>query len=245
MATLKQIYKGGTTSAGQLFFPGLMPSSEAGENGWQDWVTGSANGKAAAHDYAAGFFRDMVYDDPAWHYRTASVDESLRAADEKLAGTLNSTDPHLEKFKARGGKLILYHGWLDPAISPLNSVKYYLSVSSAMGQAATDEFVRLYMVPGMRHCVGGPGPFIFGQLGVARSRDSAHNIFTALEEWAERGTAPNSIIATKLKDDKDPAKGVLLTRPLCPFPQQMKFAGNGSPSEAGSFSCQIHNGSAD
>ena len=237
VATLKQIYRGAITSTGQMIFPGLMPSGEAGKDGWEAWVTGTDPRSASGHAYTEGFFRNMVFDDPNWSYRDANVDSALKAADQKLSAVLNATDPNLSAFRARGGKLILYHGWLDPAISPLGTIDYYRSVVATMGQKSAETFVRLYMVPGMRHCAGGPGPFIFGQLGIASSRDSAHNVFTALEEWVEQDTAPGSIITTKFIDENQPSKGIQMTRPLCPYPQESQYIGRGSTNDAESFRC--------
>jgi feruloyl esterase len=168
----------------------------------------------------------MVYDDPDWNYKAADLDEAVQANDVKLAKILNATDPNLWPFKARGGKLILYHGWNDPAISALNTINYYASVAKRMGARETDAFVRLYMVPGMQHCGGGPGPNSFGQ-----------NIQSALEQWVEQATAPSSIIATKYVEG-DSSKGVKMTRPLCPYPQAATWTGTGSTDDAANFVCK-------
>ena len=106
-----------------------------------------------------------------------------------------------------------------------------------MGGQSVGEFVRLYMVPGMQHCAGGPGPYMFGQLGIGTARDPGHNVFVALEEWVEGGRAPAAIIATKLNDDHDPSKGIRMTRPLCPYPQIATYDGKGDQNNAGSFVC--------
>ena len=112
-------------------------------------------------------------------------------ADAKTAHKLDATDPNLEAFEARGGKLILYHGWNDPAISALNTIHYYGSVLGRMGRPETDAFVRLFMVPGdPQHCDGGPGPSSFGQFGPAPSNEPRRNVTTALEQWVEKGEAP-------------------------------------------------------
>jgi Tannase and feruloyl esterase len=235
--TLQKIYAGGSDSQGSQIFPGAMPTGEDGEGGWKDWLTGPEFGKASMVAYSTSFFQNMVFEDPQWNYHTANVSAALRVADQKLAPVLNATDPDLQGMKTRGHKLILYHGWLDPAISPLGSVRYYRRVVSKMGQQSADEFLRLYMVPGMRHCVGGPGPYMFGQLGVSVSRDPAQNIFVALEKWVEKDIAPQSIIATKLNDDHDSSKGVLMTRPLCPFPETAVYDGKSDPKKAAAFVC--------
>ena len=234
---LKAIYAGPTSPHGQQIFPAVMPSGEDGAGGWKDWIIGNTFEHSALVAFATGFFQDMVFNDANWSYHTTDADQALQAANQKMASVLNATDPDLSKLKARGGKLILYHGWLDAAISPVNSINYYQSVISKMGEQSTAEFVKLYMVPGMRHCFGGPGPSIFGQLGISMSRDPQENMFTSLERWVEQGSAPDTIIATKLKDEKDRSKGILMTRPLCPYPAVAVYDGKGDPNIAGSFSC--------
>jgi hypothetical protein len=138
----------------------------------------------------------------------------------------NATNPDLGAFKDRGGKLILYHGWSDAAVPPLSTVNYYSQVVSKMGQKAAD-FSRLYMVPGMQHCGGGPGPNIFRE-----------PITTALERWVENGAAPDTVIAMKYKVDGDPTSGVVRTRPLCPYPQVARYSGSGSIDQASNFVCR-------
>jgi hypothetical protein len=179
----------------------------------------------------------MVYEKADWNYKGANVEAALNVAEEKTAAKLNATDANLEAFKARGGKLILYHGWNDPAISALNTINYYNSVSTRMGLKTADAFVRLYMAPGVQHCGGGPGPDSFGA-GGAGSKDPQHNMALALEQWVEKGTAPSAVIATKYADG-DPAKGAKMTRPLCPYPQIAKYKGNGDPNDAGNFVCAL------
>jgi hypothetical protein len=230
VAALRKIYSGGQDSHGNLIFPGLMPGDEAGT--WKSWITGSAPGGS---NYIQNYFRYMVYDDPAWNGLTASVDQALTTADQRTAGQLNSTDPDLSRFHARGGKLILYHGWNDPAISPLNTIAYYESVQSKLGKEKARTFVSLYMVPGMGHCAGGPGPSAFGQLGIPSAKGEPFGIFTALERWVETGVQPGSIVATKYTADKK----VEMTRPLCPYPQVATYNGTGDQADAASFSCRL------
>jgi feruloyl esterase len=228
VAWLKGIYSGGHTSDGTLIFPGLMPGDEAGA--WKDWVIGEAPGGS---NYVQNYFRYMVLGDPTWSALTADVDASVKAADAKTAGDLNSTDPDLSKFAARGGKLILYHGWNDPAISPLNTISYYQSVGKTMGADKEASFVRLYMVPGMEHCAGGPGPSAFGQLGIPTSKEQPFGVFTALEDWVEKDTVPGAITATKYSAAQKP----VMTRPICPYPQAPKYNGSGDPNDSASFAC--------
>jgi hypothetical protein len=236
VSSLKKLYGGGQDSHGKQIFPGYMPGAEDGANGWAAWITGTGPGKASGPAYAENYFRYMVFEDSGWNLLTANVDVAEHMADEKTAHALNAMDADLSRFRARGGKLILYHGWNDPAISPVNTINYYNSVMATMGAQNADGFIRLYMVPGMQHCFPGPGPNSFGQTGHTTAKGPAFGIYDALELWVEKGTAPESIVATKYVDD-DPAKGVQMTRPLCPYPQIADYKGSGDTNDFANFAC--------
>jgi Tannase and feruloyl esterase len=237
LGSLNTLYEGAHDSRGKQIFPGFMPGAEDGPQGWAPWILGSGPGKASGPVYAENYFRYMVFQDPAWNLLSADLDTAAAAADEKTAAILNATDADLGSFKARGGKLILYHGWNDPAISPLNTINYYKSVVAKMGADNTASFVRLYMVPGMQHCIPGPGPNWFGQTGHPTAKGKPYGVFDALEEWVDKGIVPRDIIATKYVDD-DPTKGVQMTRPLCPYPQIAKYKGTGDTNDAANFTCE-------
>jgi feruloyl esterase len=238
VTALNKIYAGPKNSKGERIFPGYSPGGEEGMGGWPNWITGPAPGKSLQFAFTTGFFINMVFDDPAWDFKTLGIDAGVKIADDKQARTLNATDPNLKAFKARGGKLIIYHGWSDAAIPPLNAIDYYNSVVTTMGPQDTDRFVRLYMAPGMQHCGGGPGPTSFGQFGMPNApTDPQHNMSAALEQWVEKGIAPDKIIATKYVSDLNPAQGVKMTRPLCPFPQIAKYKGTGEINDESSFVC--------
>jgi hypothetical protein len=236
IASLKKFYAGGRNSHGEPIFPGFTPGAEEGPGGWSSWILGAGPGAAAGIIYMENYFRYMVFDDPAWSPLTTNIDMAERTADEKTARVLNATDPDLRRFQARGGKLILYHGWNDPAISPLNTINYYNSVLTTMGAPAAENFIRLYMVPGMQHCVSGPGPNWLGQGGTVTAKGPEHGIYAALEQWVETGTAPDTIIATKYIGDNQ-SKGVQMTRPLCRYPQIAKYKGSGDTNDYASFVC--------
>ena len=235
VTALKKLYAGPRDAQGHEIFPGYLPGAEEGPGGWSTWITGAAPGKSLLFAFGGGYFSNMVYEKADWNYKEPSVDEAVKAADEKTAQYLNATDANLSAFKARGGKLILYHGWNDPAISALNTIIYYNDVVSKMGAAEVKAFARLYMVPGMQHCGGGPGADSIGQ-GGAGAKDARHNVTLALEQWVEKGIAPSSIIATKYGSG-DSAKSVKMTRPLCAYPQVAKYKGSGDSNEAKNFIC--------
>ena len=241
VVALEKLYAGPTDAKGQRIFPGHMPGGELGPNGWGAWITGSAPGKSLELMFGDGFFSDMVFDNSSWNFRTSNLDADVRLADAKMARILNAANPNLAAFRSHGGKLILYHGWSDSAISPLNTVDYYQSVVARMGSRRTKQFVRLYMVPGMQHCGLGPGPSSFGA-GPSANANPADSMFSALENWVQHGVAPQTIVATKYANPMNPASGVEMTRPLCPYPQIAAYKGAGNTNEAANFVCRMPGG---
>src|SRR5215471_8867248 len=236
VATLKTLYRGLQGAKGNQIFPGYLPGAESGQGGWGLWITGPAPAKSLMAAFAKGYFSNFVYEKPDWDFGSFNVDAGLKAADEKTAGALNATDPDLHKFKARGGKLILYHGWDDPAIPAVNTVNYYESVMAKMGRKDADAFVRLYMAPGVQHCGGGPGPDSFGQVGLLSYTDPSHSMAAALEQWVEEGTAPATIIASQYEGQE--RQHAVMTRPLCVYPQTAKYKGSGDAMDAANFTCE-------
>jgi feruloyl esterase len=239
VATLTLIHDGARTAGGLPFSPGYSPSGEAAAGGWAEWITGETMESALLFGFSTQFFTNIVHADPAWSYRTFNLDRDSKAAVEKAAHTLDATDADLSRFRAHGGKLILYHGWNDAAIPALHVVEYYQKVGATLGAEQTDSFVRLFMVPGMQHCGGGAGPDTFGQNRPGVNDDPLHDIDAALERWVEQGVAPEKLIATKYKEGAPSASGVSVTRtrPLCPYPQVAKWTGSGSTDDAANFVC--------
>jgi feruloyl esterase len=216
--SVRKIYEGAKDpSTGKRFWYGYEKSSETF---WPGHINNPFNTPIS-------YLKYMVLKDPKWDWKTFSFSDPksfafLEDASNKLGSVLDSTNPDLTSFEKRGGKLILYHGWLDQNIAPRNTVQYFESVQKTMGGARkTDDFVRLFMAPGMTHCSGGPGP---GNL----------DALSSLEQWVEEGTAPVRIIASHSSAGK-----VDRTRPLCPYPQVAKYKGTGSTDDAASFVCTL------
>ena len=252
----RKIYRGPRNpQTGELIFPGYEPGSEANPANWPNWIVGASRavdlsmspGQALHLAFGSGFFADFVFQSANFDFRTLNFTSDVDLADDEFAAILNSTDPDLRPFNARGGKMIHYAGWADSAIAPINSVNYYNSVTAGLSSKAhrdhdggrleeIQEFYRLFMVPGMAHCTGGDGPNGFGNgASVAPVVDADHDLLKALERWVEQGVPPEKIIATHYVNN-DPTNGVQFQRPLCPFPQVARFK-VGDPTNADSFEC--------
>jgi pimeloyl-ACP methyl ester carboxylesterase len=227
--------------------PGIFPGYRAGGDeasnvlNWPLWMTDTGNPANGLQGlFGTNFFKYMVFPNSGWTPSTNSPAENAHAADVRTGAILNSIDPNLRPFKSHGGVLIQYVGWGDTAISPQSDINYHQAVAQEMGgREDTRDFYRLFMVPGMAHCAGGPGANAFGQIGAANGpnpSDASDDILTALDQWVENRNAPDKIIATKYVND-DPTQGIAFQRPLCPFPQFAKYNGKGSTTSAASFAC--------
>jgi feruloyl esterase len=193
-------------------FPGLEPGSEMG------WAT---FGGPQAFGIGTQMYQFMVFKDPNWDYKKLNFDSDMAAVDKIENGVVNAMDPNLKPFFARGGKMIQYHGWADQQIPSGSSVEYYQSVLDTMGGIGNvKENYRLFMVPGMGHCGGGDGP-------------SSFDMLAALEQWVEKGKAPDSIPAAHLTNGQPDR-----TRILCPYPQVATYKGSGSTDDAANFACK-------
>ena len=202
---------------GEQIFTGWPKGSEAfGETAGQSWRSYITDAKEPSR---AGTFKHWLFNDPNWDARTLDFDRDFAYMNERLPH-MHAVDANLAPLKKSGAKMISYAGWMDPVVPPQDTAAYYESVAKVMGgYDKTRDFFRLFMAPGMGHCAGGPGPNSFDML-------------TALENWVEKGTAPDKIIATKSTAGK-----VERTRPLCPYPTVARYTGKGSVDDAASFAC--------
>jgi feruloyl esterase len=242
VAQVRRIYQGFADAfTGAQIWPPYLRGSE------DQWGGHLSQGTGANGNPPVNYFRFFVYKNPSWFYTdpafnmdSAATLNDIYAADLHYAPILDSVDPDLRPFGWNGRKIIMYHGWKDQNIAPLNSVNYYNQVvarvagfsngfpsaiteQSPLYKAAlkkTQNFARLFMVPGMQHCNGGPGPNTFDALG-------------ALVQWVENGVAPDQIMATH-----STAGVVDRTRPLCTYPKVATYTGTGSINDAANFVCQ-------
>ncbi|QYE36539.1 tannase/feruloyl esterase family alpha/beta hydrolase [Polymorphobacter sp. PAMC 29334] len=180
LKTVKLIYGGTRDPDGGKLLPGLKPGAEALDHSWKDWGISTTPGRVdPSHDYPRNHFAFLVKKDP--NFKLANLtDADIVQGDRELGPILDAASPDLSAFKARGGKLIQYHGWNDPAIAPGYSLDYYKQVQAKMGPST--DFYRLFMVPGMLHCAGGDAP-------------TRVDWFATLEQWAEEGKAPDAVVA--------------------------------------------------
>ena len=211
----KKIYSPGKNArTGAELFPSLVPGSELG------WGIQAQGPNPSQNIYDQYLY--VVFKDPNWDWRTFDFDKDIAKSEQPDNIVMNATDPNLTKFFAHDGKLLMYHGWSDPNVSPLNTLKYYKSVVDTMGGAGkVSNNIRLFMEPGMGHCGGGEGPNTFDKV-------------TPLDQWVQQKKAPDALLASHSTAGK-----VDRTRPLCAYPEVAKYKGSGSIDEAANFSCAL------
>jgi feruloyl esterase len=215
VGAVRKIYTAATNPrTGATLFPSLVPGSELG---WAVLGAGPDPSQVIFDHY-----KFVVFKNPAWDWRTFDFDKDVTLSEDPDNLVMNSTDPNLTPFFAHHGKVLMYHGWADPNISPLATIQYFKSVQDTMGGAQkTADSIRLFMAPGMGHCQGGEGPNKIDFVGT-------------LENWVEKGNPPDKMIASHSTNGK-----VDRTRPLCPYPQVAKYKGSGSIDDAANFSCAL------
>jgi feruloyl esterase len=215
ISALGKIYGGVRNSKGKLLFPGEPVGSET------VWAENLVGPSKLVLPRAESQMKFAVLDPPpgpSWSYTQFNFDTDPPRL-EKAGKELNALNTDLAPLKKRGGKIVQYSGWADQQVNPLPGIQYYETVSKQMGAEATRDFYRLFMVPGMFHCNGGPGC-------------SSVDWLTPLVEWVEKGKAPDEIPGAHV--EKGETKR---TRPLCPYPQVAKYKGSGSIDDTASFAC--------
>jgi feruloyl esterase len=210
----KMLYGDIKTKKGEIIWTGFSPGGELQYTS----LTAKIDTNAPPSPFPLDSIRILAYQDPNWDWRTWDLDRDTALAKEK-AGFIDVHTRDLSAFKARGGKLLLYHGWSDPGIAAGNTVNIYKGVLSKMG-AKQDNWLRLFMIPGMGHCSGGPGTDQFNKMAV-------------IERWRESGIAPDEIPAAHVTGST-----VDMTRPLCPYPKVAVYKGSGSMNDAANFACK-------
>ena len=221
VTTARKLYGGpGNPITHEAIYPGLTRGSEF------DWNSMTPQGAPPRYN---SLFKWTFGAD--WNWKTFDFNHDVTAVDAKLASALNATDPDLHTFKAHGRKLIVYHGWADVVVPSLESINYYRNVETAQLKDAashhhgkseeTQAFYRLFMIPGMAHCAGGPG------LNEIDAMDS-------IELWVEKGIAPGKLIARRINTSV-----TAMTRPACPYPQTVHYDGHGDTNNAASFTCVL------
>jgi feruloyl esterase len=207
----KTIYSPVKTKSRETVYPGRSPGFETG---WRIPTPGQQLNP---------LFGDMPkyvgHQDAGWDMMSFDLDTDLALA-LKNGGFVEANDPDLSKFKARGGKLLLYHGWADPGPAPENTINYLEAVKAKLG-GKQEDWMRLFLLPGVGHCGGGAGPDQADFLG-------------ALEQWREGGKAPEQIVATRRAGRGAQTE---MSRTLCPFPQVARYNGAGSTNDAKNFTC--------
>ncbi len=236
--TARAFYSGPSDRSGRALYYGWPRGSEApGRFGW-DFLQTPINGQPAF----GGLFKWVF--GPAWDWRSFDLDRDMPKVDAALGPVVNdAVTGDIGAFRARGGKLIIYHGWTDTLVAPEQTLAFYDRVSRASGGVAkARSFARLFLAPGVMHCGAGPGPDGFNAANGAApppaSETPKDDLFAALTHWVEDGAPPAQVIATRYVDGT-PAKGVALQRPLCAYPEKAWYRGAGDTSDARNFTCAV------
>lgn len=212
VSALRDIYNGvKNPRTGELVFSGFEPGSE-------QLLMALTSGNEP-FPVATSYFRDVVFNDPSWDFRSFDYDKDLETSYKAGSGILDAPADGLSKFFKGGGKLLLSHGWADGLIPATNTISFYKTMTGEMNSKKATDSVRLFMLPGVSHCSGGDGP-------------STVDMLSIIDKWASGGKAPERIIASSLPNQKT------MTRPLCPYPQVPVYKGSGSTDDAANFTCK-------
>jgi len=236
--TARDFYSGPVSPVGRSLYYGWLRGSEAPSGfGWRFLET-PFNGEAAFD----GLFKWVFGAD--WNWREFNFERDMPKVDAVLGPAVNGViRGDMGRFRARGGKLVIFHGWADTLVAPGQTLDFYNRLGNEFGgMKKVQVFARLFMAPGMMHCGGGAGPNAFNSANGSQrkppSRTPQYDLFTAMTQWVENGDVPAQIIATKYTND-EPAKGISMQRPLCAYPKMAWYKGNGDPNDAGNFICAV------
>ena len=221
VAAVRSVYEGVKTADGRT---ASYPLSRGSEASWSRFIVlapvpGATTGTGDAGNGLGGL-RKALFGDPEYDLTAFNAERDLlRVRSGEFAQAYEAQNPNITPFIAHGGKLLLWHGFDDPGPSPLSTIEYYEAIRQSTGsqERSTDASVRLYLLPGVYHCRGGPGADGFDSLA-------------ALDRWVESGQAPDHEIATR-EDGK-------LSRPLCAYPTLARYKGTGDPADASRFECR-------
>ena len=227
-----RIYQGAHKSDGTALFQGFARGSELK---WPQMWASKTPGGSSWDFWRYSVFQDLQFQNINFDFdHDAERGLSTVRAGMKVADIYN-VKPDLTAFRAHGGKLIMYHGWADEQVTPFASLDFYSQIKARQGQAGTDGFLRMFMLPGIAHCSGGLGAGNIGGATPALSHDPQHDVVAALDAWVVHHQAPSILIAAHLDDGKKADR----TRPLCPFPQEAHYKGAGDSNDAASFVCAL------
>jgi len=198
-------------------YPGFTLGAENEKNSWGAWIAGSDSSlKIPSFQYLFGteIFKYLVFNDPGWSY--IKYDFSTYFKDTKYASSyLDATRTDYSEFKKKGGKMIMVHGWNDPAQSAFSTINHYKAIEQK--DKDIKSYIRLFLLPGVLHGSGGPGPDIVDWIKV-------------ITNWVEKNEAPERIVASKVKNSQ-----IVMTRPIYPFPKNVVYDGKGDPRFESSF----------
>jgi feruloyl esterase len=173
------------------------------------------------------YLKYWLYENPAfdWHTVTrSSMEANINFSRAKFDGTASTDSTDLDKVRAKGAKIIHYHGTADPVVVPFGSYNYLGRMFDRYGVAGTQSFMRSFFYPGVGHCGGGAAP-----------QPDADKLFGSLRDWVEKGTAPDYVVAAQTL-----SPSVVRTRKVCKYPDVAVYKGTGSTDDEASFSCQVN-----
>jgi feruloyl esterase len=240
VASLTAIYNGAVRTDGQVVYSGFPKSDSAADSSWGIWMTGFFAPDASGHPepwsdptlaplqfiFQDQGFKYFIFGDPEYNFLDFDIenrDDLARFHRVWNRGGGEATNPDLSAFEKQGGKLIIYHGWSDPALSALETIRYYEKVVDHWPGKSAARFARLFMIPGMQHCAGsGPGPNVFDPLA-------------SMIDWVENKKAPDKMIASHFQDN-DRTGTLTRAMPLCPYPKTAIFK-RGDVNDASNWRC--------